>query len=117
MIEKRFAIKPQDDLFGINDNNVGMNVINGILTEIEAKWLCDLMNELNEEKENLKHMCSKNVSENSILWKEIFILMEQGAEPSDAFQQYLDSISNEYDKFWQRKLKKARKDGVILNDK
>lgn len=53
---KRFTIKPQDDLFGITDNYTAdkMNVINGIWTEIEAKWLCDLLNELNDENEQLK---------------------------------------------------------------
>ena len=54
MTEKRFTIRLQDDYFGITDNNVGMNVINGILTEIEAKWLCDLLNELAEENKELK---------------------------------------------------------------
>jgi len=73
----------------------------------------DKLNELYEEKEDWKNKCLNNASENSILWNEISILMKQGAEPSDAFQQYLDSISTEYDKFWQRKLKKARKDRVI----
>lgn len=56
MTEKRFTIKPQDDYFDIIDNNTAdkVNVINSIRTEIEAKWLCDLMNELNEENEQLK---------------------------------------------------------------
>jgi len=56
MIEKRFTIKPQDDYFGITDNNTAdkMNVINGIRTEIEAKWLCNLLNELHEENMNLR---------------------------------------------------------------
>ena len=54
--DKRFTIKSQDDYFGITDNNVEdkMNVINGIHTEIEAKWLCDLLNALHEENQQIK---------------------------------------------------------------
>ena len=60
MTKKRFTIKPQDNYFGITDNNHAdkMNVINGIHTEIEAKWLCDLMNELNDEKKELQFQCN-----------------------------------------------------------
>lgn len=56
MTAKRFTIKSQDDYFGITDNNVEdkMNVINGIHTEIEAKWLCDLLNALHEENQQIK---------------------------------------------------------------
>ena len=54
--DKRFTIKTQDDYFGITDNNTvdKVNVINGIHTEIEAEWLCDLLNELHEENEQLR---------------------------------------------------------------
>lgn len=54
MTEKRFTIKPQDDLFGVVDNYSPdkICVINGIRTEIEAGWLCNLLNELHED---LKH--------------------------------------------------------------
>ena len=55
----------------------------------------DLLNELNdeneqlkEEKEKWKSNCSSAVNENSILWNEISILREQGAEPSEAFQEF-----------------------------
>ena len=53
---KRFTIKSQDDYFGITDNNTAdkVTVINGIRTEIEAKWLCDLLNELHEENKELR---------------------------------------------------------------
>lgn len=52
MIAKRYTIKPQDDLFGVVDNYSAdkVCVINGIRTEIEAKWLCKDMNTLNDEK-------------------------------------------------------------------
>ena len=54
--EKRFTIKSQDDLFGVVDNYSAdkVCVINGIRTEIEAKWLCKDMNTLNDENEQLK---------------------------------------------------------------
>ena len=63
MSEKRFAIKPQDDYWAVidNHNDDKVCIINGIHTEIEAKWLCDFMNEqqatinkLIEENEQLK---------------------------------------------------------------
>lgn len=73
----------------------------------------DKVNELHEEKERWKSMCMSSSSENSLLWNEISILREQGAEPSDAFKEYLERISTEHTKFWQRKLEKAKKDGVI----
>ena len=73
----------------------------------------DLLNELHEEKERWKFMSVTTSNENEILWNEVHILMEQGAEPSDAFKKYLESISTEHTKFWQRKLEKAKKDGVI----
>ena len=63
------------------------------------------------EKENEQLQIASN--ENPILWNEIHILMEQGAEPSDAFKKYLDDISTDYDKFWRRKLKQAKKNKVI----
>ena len=59
-----------------------------------AKAICDLLNELHEEKEDWKHNCLITVSENSILWNEISILQEQGAEPSDAFKNYLNNLKN-----------------------
>ena len=54
---ERFTIKPQDDLCGVVDNYSAdkVCVVNGIRTEIEAKWLCDLMNELNNENINIKN--------------------------------------------------------------
>ena len=56
MTEKRFTIKPQDDLFGVVDNYSADKVciINGIRTEIEAEWLCKDMNALNDENEQLR---------------------------------------------------------------
>ena len=56
MTAKRYTIKPQDDLFGVVDNYSAdkVCVINGIRTELEAKWLCKDMNTLNDENEQLK---------------------------------------------------------------
>ena len=58
MSEKRYTIKPQDDLFGVVDNYSAdkIFVINGIRTEIEAEWLCKDMNTLNDENEQLKNI-------------------------------------------------------------
>ena len=56
MTEKRFTVKPQDDLFAVVDEYSldKTCVVNGIRTEIETEWLCNLMNELNNENEELK---------------------------------------------------------------
>lgn len=56
MTEKRFTTKSQDDYFGVIDNNVGDNVcvVNGIHTLIEAEWLCEVLNSLINENEQLK---------------------------------------------------------------
>lgn len=47
MNDKRFTIKPQDDYWAVVDNynDDKVCIINGIHTEIEAVWLCDLLNE------------------------------------------------------------------------
>lgn len=47
MTEKRFTIKPQDDYWAVVDNynEDKVCIINGIHTEIEAIWLCTLLNE------------------------------------------------------------------------
>lgn len=70
MTKKRFTIKQQDDYFGVVDNNTDDKscVVNGIRTEIEAEWLCDSMNKLNDENEQLKFDmkdCAKR-------WKRLF---------------------------------------------
>ena len=56
MSKKRFTIKPQNDYWAVVDNHDKdkICIINGIHTEIEAKWLCDFMNELSEENEQLR---------------------------------------------------------------
>lgn len=61
MTKKRYTIKPQDDLFGVVDNYSAdkICVINGIRTEIEARWLCKDMNTLNDENEQLKQFKEK----------------------------------------------------------
>lgn len=115
MTEKRFW--SEDYSVGyyteIVDNEKEFEDVPNSKKNLTIAEVVDTLNELYEEKEDWKNKCLNNASENSILWNEISILREQGAEPSSAFQQYLDSISTEYDKFWQRKLKKARKDRVI----
>ena len=70
---KRFTIKSQDDYFGITDNNTvdKVNVINSIHTEIEAEWLCDLLNELHEENEQLKQDVTDTNMANSILQERV----------------------------------------------
>ena len=60
MSEKRFTIKPQDCYWGITDNFSPdkVNIINGLHTKIEAKWVCAFLNEQQEEISYWKHRVS-----------------------------------------------------------
>ena len=71
MTEKRFTIKPQDDLFGVVDNYSAdkVCVVNGIRTEIEAKWLCNVLNDLNDENEQLKSTINTLTCDNTKMKK------------------------------------------------
>ena len=64
--------------------------------------LCDLLNELSEENEQLKKEveswkfnCLSTMGENSILWNEIAIMREQGAKPSSAFEKYCSKFKGD----------------------
>lgn len=90
MTTKRFIGNFQGNmLVSINDNesNKRLNILQ--IVEI-ANQLNDENEQLKEEKEKWKSNCSLTDSENSILWNEISILREQGAEPSEAFNDYLN---------------------------
>ena len=115
MTEKQFNVFDVDGTIFLEDHKKGSYHI-GEIGNVDVNCLNDIadrLNELNDEKERWKSMCLSSSSENSILWNEISILREQGAEPSDAFKKYLESISTDYDKFWRRKLKQAKRDKVI----
>lgn len=79
----------------------------------DIKNIADLLNKLQDEKEKWKSTSISSLNENSILWDEISILREQGAEPSNAFKEYLENILTDYDKFWRKKLEQAKKSGLI----
>lgn len=59
MCEKRFTIKPQDDYWAVVDNynDDKVCIVNGIHTEIEAIWLCDLLNEQDRKINVLQNSC------------------------------------------------------------
>lgn len=79
---KRFTIKIQDDYFGITDNSTAdkVNVVNGIRTEIEAEWLCDLLNGLVEKNKELQDFKDLWVGQNSILERENKALIKSNQE-------------------------------------
>lgn len=83
MIAKRYTIKPQDDLFGVVDNYSAdkICVINGIRTEIEAKWLCKDMNTLNDENEELKQFQDT-----------VFILINEMIETANHYRTPIKSL-------------------------
>jgi len=96
---KRFTIKPQDDLFGITDNDTPdkINVINGIRTEIETKWLCDLMNELNDECEFLE-IENKLLEDGATKYAELYHKSlkenEQLKQSNERLLKMLDNVAN-----------------------
>jgi len=76
MSKERFKIKPQDDYWAVVDeyNEDKVCIINGIHTEIEAIWLCTLLNdqqatinELKEENKKLKRELNKQNTLNTQL--------------------------------------------------
>ena len=114
MTEKRFKLYEHKGNDYILDNpKEHLDFIEMLGDTLTSEEIVDLLNELHDEKERWKSMSVATSNEKEILWNEVHILMEQGAEPSDAFKKYLESISTEHTKFWQRKLEKAKKDGVI----
>ena len=89
--KKEYSLHHKEDKIG------GLSISSGLKEnhiEYGTNSLLDLLNELYKEKEDWKHNCLTSVSENSILWNEISILREQGAEPSDAFKNYLNGLKS-----------------------
>lgn len=96
MNEERFRV---NDLVKYDYSEIGEYIDeNHTDRPLRNDILVKLLNELHEEKENWKNNCLNSVNENNILWNEIFILMEQGAEPSDAFKTYLNNLENKKQK-------------------
>ena len=46
----RYIVRTQDDYFNVTDTCNNVPIVNGIRTEIEAEWLADHINTLNDEK-------------------------------------------------------------------
>ena len=89
MTAKRFKCH-----LGVVGVHIGVGTDEHELTGNECRDLLNKLSDeneqLKEEKEKWKSNCSSAVNENSILWNEISILREQGAEPSEAFNDYLN---------------------------
>lgn len=47
----RYIVKTQNDYFNVTDTYNNVPIVNGIRTEIEAEWLADHINTLNDEKD------------------------------------------------------------------
>ena len=56
---ERYIVRPQDDYFGVYDTVCEVNIVNGIRTEIEAEWLCKVVNRYEYEKNNLEYKMSR----------------------------------------------------------
>lgn len=89
MTEERFKMtselpKGWVDIIDTDNNQTLCNI------RIEyANHMVNFLNELDEEKEFWKSDACKETNENNILWNEILIMIEQGAEPSKAFKDYM----------------------------
>ena len=86
MTEKRFKFVCDDENCYFKDNG----------KKIDCYEVVDVLNELIDENKKLKNKASywkitasEEMSENSILMNQICIMMEQGAEPSDAFKKLM----------------------------
>ena len=71
---ERYTIKSQGDYFGVVDNNIDdrVCVVNGIHTRIEAAWLMELLNRLNDENEQLKQSI-KEIDDAELHLKQIIL--------------------------------------------
>ena len=58
------------------------------LHKSDAESICQKLNEIYEEKEFWKSDACSESGENQILWNEIHIMITNGAEPTEAFQNY-----------------------------
>ena len=103
---KRFRLEECTYLFEGEEYSLGMAELIDELDEVDGVFeydifigeVVDKLNELYDEKEYWKSSCCLGMSENSILWNELFCLMEQGANPSPAFEEYMETIRDKYDK-------------------
>ena len=100
MTEKRYVYIEHKGADYILDNpNWNLDYIEMLGDTLEAEEIVKRLNELSDKNEQLKKEkddwkanCLSNVNENSILWNEIAIMREQGAEPSDAFEEYCNKF-------------------------
>ena len=117
---KRFTIKPQDDLFGVVDNYSAdkVCVINGIRTEIEAKWLCKDMNTLNDENEQLKQQLSEQGTQIDFLKdenKHMRKVLEENKELKQNLKQIQDSLwTTEYIKKLEKENNQLKQENNAL---
>ena len=92
MSEKRFNIKPQDDYWAVVDayNEDKVCIINGIHTEIEAIWLCALLNDqqsiIDEQKiaidemiNDYKNLEKENNQLRQMIKENVFGMYEEGS--------------------------------------
>lgn len=117
MIEKRYTIKPQDDLFGVVDNYSAdkVCVINGIRTEIEAKWLCKDMNTLNDKNEQLKFELveSKKAHSNcDKLWWKLHDEKEQLEKENEKLKEENKKLEQENEVSY-KEIRRIIKEGVM----
>lgn len=102
MTEKRFTIDDESDIIEFDWNT--NEYIDDFMWGDGKSWdrVCNRLNELYEENEQLKKEledwksnCLSTINENSILWNEIAIMREQGAKPSSAFEEYCSKFKGD----------------------
>ena len=69
----------------LNKEELNTDEVYEIITNFEKE-----VEQLKKEKEDWEVNCLKEVNQNQILWNEIFTMMEQGAEPSNAFKNIME---------------------------
>ncbi|WP_405285937.1 hypothetical protein [Methanobrevibacter sp.] len=104
MTKKRFTYEYDEYNGNLFDNK--MNTFYHIEDSDEnIEVLCDRLNWLVEENEQLKTIRSDLISELDIVQNELNIAIDEGFAPSKSYKNYMASKKTEYDKFWENKIK------------
>ena len=84
-----YSVRKQTPYWAVRNNHAEYNVINGIQTKIEAKWLCDLLNDYQDTLEPIEKVCSKY----GIKVKDLPDVLEEYIAYDNA--EYLEKLKNQ----------------------
>ena len=100
MAEKRYIVDVDE---AIIDTKTNREYTTWDISGVED--ICDKLNNLTEENEELKTIRSDLICELDIVQNELNIAIDKGFAPSTSYKNYMASKKTEYDKFWENKIK------------